>query len=179
MRNIIIAIVAAGLANSQVAAQSTGERLAKPALPGFVTGYDAASNGSTMLEQIPAGETVQRWTRMVTTQRFARLAGKTDARRFLVELGGSVSGACPGARIAPVQTRGRVAELRADCPLNRSTGKPETFFARAVMGATDLHVVQVAFRRVPTNGDIQWANTYLAGVALCRLGDRQGVCAGK
>jgi len=179
MRNILIAIVAAGLANSHAAAQPAGERLARPALAGFVTGYDANANGSAMLEQIPVGETVERWTRMVTTQRFARLAGKTDARTFLLELGASVSRACPGARTSPVQMRGAAAELRADCPLNPSTGKPETFLAKAMMGATDLHVAQVAFRRVPTNADLQWARDYLAGVALCRAGDVQAACTRK
>ncbi len=131
-----------------------------------------------MLERIPAGETVQRWTRMVTTQRFARLAGKTDLRTFLAELAASVTRACPGTKTA-VEIQGAAAELRADCPLNPSTGKPETFFAKAMMGASDLHVAQVAFRRVPSSADGQWAKAYLAGVNVCRAGNRQGACAGK
>ena len=176
MRTTVIAIIALGLIYTSAVAQAPGERLARPTLAGFITGYDAKSNGSAMLEQIPAGETVQRWTRMVTTQRFARLAGKTNARAFLVDLGASVSRACPGARSA-VEMRGVAAELRADCPLNPSTGLPETIFVKAMMGKTDLHVAQVAFRRVPTAREVQWAKGYLAGVALCPIGNRQGPCA--
>ena len=176
MRNIVIAIIALGLIETSAGAQTAGERLARPALAGFNIGYDAKSNGSAMLEQIPAGETIRRWTRMVTTQRFARLAGKTDARAFLVDLGASVSRACPGAK-SSVEMRGAAAELRADCPLNSATGLPETFFAKAMMGTSDLHVAQVAFRRLPSTADVQWVRNYLAGVALCQAGSTRGPCA--
>lgn len=168
MRNIIVVSVVAGFAALPTSGQTPGERLVRPPLAGFVTGYDAKTNGSSMLEQIPAGETVDRWTRMVTTQRFAGLAGKTDARLFLTNLGASVVGACPGAKTSPVTMHGVTAMMRADCPRNPQTGKPETFWAEAMMGASDLHVVQVAYRRVPSNADAQWAQAYLAGVTLVR-----------
>jgi hypothetical protein len=56
--------------------------------------------------------------------------------------------------------------MRVDCPLNPATGLPETFFAKAVPGAADMHVAQVAFRRVPSAQDATWAERYLAGVTL-------------
>ena len=176
MRTIVIGIAALGLIHTDAGAQTAGERLARPALAGFITGYDAKSNGIAMLEQIPAGETVQRWTRMVTTQRFAGMAGKTDSRTFVTGIGASVSQACPGAK-STVEMQGAIPELRVDCPLNPSTGLPETFFVKAMMGATDLHVAQVAFRRTPSTADVKWARAYLAGVALCQAGNSQGACA--
>jgi hypothetical protein len=56
--------------------------------------------------------------------------------------------------------------MRVDCPINPSTGKPETFFAKAMPSASDMHVAQVAFRRVPSSADTSWAENYLASVKL-------------
>jgi hypothetical protein len=74
--------------------------------------------------------------------------------------------ACPRATVAYRRTLGVAAQMRVDCPLNPTTGLPETFFAKAMPGRTDMHVAQVAFRRVPSAGDVAWAERYLAAVKL-------------
>ena len=167
MRFIYTATLVAGLVAVPVAAQAP-EILVKPPLAGFVTGYQAAKNGSSMIEQVRKGETIDRWTTMVTTQRFANLARKTTAVRFLTELGQNAEGSCAGARASAVRQVGTASEMRLDCPLNPQTGQPETFIALAIMGKSDLHIVQVAWRLAPSAGDVAWGENYLRGVSLKR-----------
>lgn len=142
------------------------EALAQPPLPGFIVGYQAARDGSMILEQVPVGETVQKWTRMVTTQRFAGVGLRTDANGFLQLMLDGLQRACPGASVAYRRPGVKTAQMRVDCPLNPATGLPETFFAKAAPGAADMHVAQVAFRRVPGKADVAWAENYLAEVRL-------------
>lgn len=142
------------------------EALMRPEPPGFVVGYNLARDGNSIVEQVPAGETVEKWTRMVTTQRFAGVARRTDGNGFLQLMIDRLQQACPGANIAYRRTSGKAAQMRIDCPFNPATGLPETFFAKAMPGASDMHIAQVAFRRVPSAQDIAWAQQYLASVSL-------------
>ena len=103
---------------------------------------------------------------MVTTQRFAGVAQKTDANGFLQLMLNGLSEGCPGARVVYRRTTGKIAQMRVDRPLNSKTGLPESFFAKSIAGASDAHIAQVAFRRVPTTSDVAWAEKYLAAVSL-------------
>ena len=142
------------------------EALLRPALPSFVIGYSVARDGNSIVEEVPKGETVDKWTRMVTTQRFAGVARRTDSNGFLQSMLDRLQQACPGAKVIYRRPGGKSSQMRVDCPLNPSTGLPETFIAKAIRGAADMHVAQVAFRRVPTAEDVSWADRYLAGVQL-------------
>ena len=142
------------------------ETLTRPPVPGFIVGYQVARNGNVIQELVPKGENVEQWTRMVTTQRFAGVAQRTNANGFLQVMIDGLSGACPGARVTYRRPSGRAAQMRVDCPMNPKTGLPETFFAKAIAGATDMHVAQVAFRSVPKQGDVTWAERYLSSVTV-------------
>ena len=149
-----------------VALAAAVEMLAMPAAPGFIVGYEVEREGNAIVEQVPTGETVKDWTRMITMQRFAGVAGRTDADGFLQLMLDGLERACPGATVAYRRPAGSTAQIRIDCPLNPATGLPETFFAKSLPGAADMHVAQVAFRRVPSAEDAAWAEDYLAGVTL-------------
>jgi hypothetical protein len=142
------------------------ELLVRPHVPGFVTGFEAEKNGNLIAEQVPAGESVEKWTRMVTTQRFAGVARRTDGDGFLQLMLDGLQSACLGARLTYRRPAGKAAQMRVDCPRNPGTGLPETFFVKAIPGGSDMHVAQVAFRRVPSAQDVAWAERYLAGVTL-------------
>lgn len=154
------------------AATAQAERVALPALPGFVVGHQLERGGNAIVEHIPRGETVQAWTRMVTVQRFGGVASRISPQTLLQNMIRGLANGCPGARTSPIQPQavsGRTAaQFRADCPRNPQTRLPETFIARAIAGQSDLHVVQVAFRRVPTAADLRWAQEVLGGVTLAR-----------
>jgi hypothetical protein len=157
------------------------ERVVAPPLPGFVVGYKAANAEQSILEEVPAGETVEKWTRMVTTQWFAGANMRVTPPQFLQNVAAGLDQSCPKSKISTpvISTRGGrpAAQMRVDCPFLPSTGKPETFIMLAIAGASDLHVKQVAFRRVPTAADVSWGETFLAGVTLCAAGDKAGACA--
>ncbi|WP_300975200.1 hypothetical protein [Sphingomonas sp. LHG3406-1] len=152
-------IIAAALAVSP-------ESLVRPPLDGFIVGNEQSAGPMSLKEEVPAGETVQQWTRMVTTQRLGGLAGRLSASDFLERLAAMATGSCPGATAGTVTETGGAATVRLDCPRNPTTGLPETFIAKAMMGASDLYIVQIAWRRVPTSQDIGWSETYLGKVSL-------------
>lgn len=169
----------AGLAMAVAApalAQSGGERLAAPALPGFVTGYSAGNAQQSIREEIPRGETVERWSRMVTTQWFAGLAARATPSQYAQNMLSKLPQQCPGARISPVSSltvSGRPAvRFQVDCPL----GSGETFILLAVAGQRDMHVKQVAWRGGTTPAGLQWGRNFLAGTVLCSAGSREPAC---
>lgn len=94
------------LASMTAAAQPADrERLVAPALPGFVVGYSAANARQSIREEIPSGETVQAWSRMVTTQRFAGTARAATPEVYARNTMAGIPRACPGARVSPVTSR--------------------------------------------------------------------------
>lgn len=155
-----------------VAAQAPAEWLVQAARPELKVGFEASKGGTSITERIPPGETVQDWSRMVTTQRFGGvIASGLTLPTFVNQFVGGLRRACPNYRLEkPVHSdqAGRpVVKFQVDCPLNPATGKPETLLLHAISGATDLHVVQVAFRHVPTRAEMDWAQAHLATVLLC------------
>lgn len=157
-------------------AQSAGERLAAPPLPGFVVGYSAGNAQQSIREEIPRGETVQRWTRMVTTQWFAGLAARATPAQYARTMLSKLPQQCPGARVSPVDSltvSGRpAARFQVDCPI----GGGETFILLAVAGQRDMHVKQVAWRGPTTSAGLQWGRGFLAGTVLCNTGSREAAC---
>ena len=149
---------------------ASADQLVSPALPGFVVGFEAANDEQSIREEVPAGESVQEWTRMVTTQRFTGAAARLTPSDFLGVIARNLAAACPGARTSPIVTASLsgnpAARFRADCPLLAQTGKPETFFILVASDNDDLHVKQVAFRRDPTAADVQWADGVLTSVTI-------------
>lgn len=173
-------IIAAALAAAPAAAMA-GEHSVRPSVANFVVGYDRANAEQAIVEQIPKGESVENWTRMLTSQRFTGRGRDPGPRGLLTNIQASLPRACPGARtsaIAAATVSGRPAvRMRADCPLNSQTGKPETFFIVAFAGTNDLYSEQVAFRRVPSAADVEFANEVLGRLVWCRTGATDKACA--
>jgi hypothetical protein len=181
MRWIMASIAAlpllAPVATAQPAAQ---ERLVAPALPGFVVGYTAANAQQSIREEIPRGETVEAWSRMITTQRFVGTARAATPEVYARNTMAGIPRACPGARVSPVtglRISGRAAaQFQVDCPRSAG-GRPETFILLAIAGPSgDMHVKQVAWRGGTTPQGLAWGRNFLAGVALCGATDRTPAC---
>ena len=164
-----------------VTAQSPiAERLEGALLPGYVVGYKAGDQRRSIREEVPQSENVQRWSRMITTQRFAGIANQITPADFARLMIRNFAASCPGSvsgTPGEFMVSGRpAAQLRFDCPLLPSTGKPETFVLLVVAGEQDLMVRQVAFRSVPTDDDVQWAEAVLSGSVVCRAGEMDPPC---
>lgn len=174
---LFLAMAALGSATMAIAAD--GERLVGPPLSGFVVGHSAANAGQSIREEIRTDETVQRWTRMVTTQRFTGLAARSTPAAYARRIAGQLPQACPGATISPIASLsvgGRPASrFQVDCPRSQS-GVSETFILLAIAGQRDMHVKQVAFRGAKTAANLAWARGFLAGTTLCQPRDRRPAC---
>ena len=174
--------VIAALLSSAALAQSSPphERLEGPTLPEYVVGFRAGNAEQSIREEVPRGENVQRWTRMVTTQWFAGVSSKITAVDFAALMVRDFPRSCPSGQVSTPQVlevSGRpAAQVRADCPLLRSTNRPETFIMLVVSGEADLMVRQVAFRSVPTAEDIEWADAVLGGTVWCKVGEVEPPC---
>ncbi len=162
------------------------ERLAFPREPGFVMGFDKANATQSIQEWVPTGETVERWSRMLTHQRFTGTIQQGQTPAGLLEwISNQIKVACPGAQASAVTSASRFgrtgARMKSVCPLNKATGKPETTFYRAFAGARDMHVAQVAFRSVPDAAGEAWARAYLDKVLVCGTAqaDAQPLCKAK
>jgi hypothetical protein len=162
----ILPLAALAATAALTAAPALAERLVQPPLKGFAIGTNAGNAQMQLVEMIPTGQTVQNWTQMVTTQRLNGLT-RIPAKDFLANMARRVSAGCPRAT-AIAAPLGSSAGLRIDCPRNPATGKPETTFVRAINGAADLYVIQVAYRSLAMPREAGWARDFLGGVTLVR-----------
>jgi hypothetical protein len=172
---------ALALLATPAAAQAPAEWVGQAPLPGLVIAYHLAGEGSLIVERVPRGETIERWTRMVTNHRFAgEITAGGTVDRWHAGFVSNLSQACPGFRAsvpARLRIEGRPAiEFRGDCPRNPATGQPESFFLRVIAGRADLHLAQVGFRHVPSAAEAGWARAHLASVTLCTRQSAAAVC---
>jgi hypothetical protein len=167
------------LLEAAATAEQPTERLVAPALPGFVMGYSAANTVNTMQEEIPRGETVEAWTRMVTTQRFVGLASRTTPAQYAQNVIAPLQRACPDATISAMSSltvSGRPSvRFQVDCP-HSVGGRPESFILIAIAGRSDMHVKQAAWRGGTTAATLGWGRLLINSTVLCAAPDRQTAC---
>ena len=136
-------------------AQLRNENLLVGLPQGFKVGFSESRNGMNMQEWVPANETVQNWTEMVTVQIFLNRKD-LDPVQFLATMEKQWAGACKGSTATP-PVAGKVngytsATTLLRCPLLASTGKPETTMMKAIRGNDSFYLVQRAVRSLPTAG---------------------------
>lgn len=172
----LIAFAMATAAACSVPAQAR-ETLVAPDLPGFVVGHAKANANQSIREEVPQGETVHRWTRMVTTQWFRKLAERLTPAEYANKMLQSLPRSCPGATASSVQsvTGQEAVRFRVVCP-STATGQAESFELLAIAGKQDMYVKQVAFRGEASAADFLWARKFLDGVYLCREKSRNPAC---
>ncbi len=157
-------------------AQLVNENLLTEMPAGYKVDFQARKNSMLMTEMVPAGETVNNWTEMVTVQIFFGLKTTPDQFRARMEKGWSASCAGSDSRTTSAGTDNGYAAVTwmMSCPLNPATGKPEMTWFKAIQGNDSFYVVQKAFKFTPSRDQtLQWV-TYLRKVAVCdsRLSDR-------
>lgn len=168
------------VAGTVTAVAQPAEWSGRPAVAGFIVGFEKANAEQSIVERVPAGESVEHWTRMLTSQRFIGRGRDPGPRQLLANMQGLMTNACPGgstSEIVPMTVSGRpAARMRADCPLNPQTGLPETYLIVAFAGSNDLFAEQVAFRRAPTAADLSFASKDLQQVRWCTATSKEAVC---
>jgi hypothetical protein len=177
MRGFFAALVLVLLAGAGPAhAEPVNENLLVAVPPGYKIDFRDKKPNSLMNEMVPAAETVNNWTEMLTVQIFYNM--KATPEQFVAKMVSGWTAACPGARsseIANGPENGYPAGVwLLNCPKNPATGKPEITWIKAMQGNDSLYVVQKAFRFTPSKDEVvQWMK-YLRSVAVCdsRLADR-------
>ncbi|MDI1284092.1 MAG: hypothetical protein PSV46_06835 [Reyranella sp.] len=171
MRAAVLCLVAAlSFAAAPSYAQLENENLLVGMPQGFKVGFQDSRNGMNMQEWVPAGETVQNWTEMITAQIFLQRAD-LDPVQFLATMAKQWAGACQGSKATPAATGKATgyasATMLLRCPLLASSGKPETTMIKAIKGNDSFHVVQRAVRSVPGEAQLARTKAYLETVSVC------------
>jgi hypothetical protein len=147
-----------------------GETLVQTMPGGYKVGSHQQSDGMTMQEMVPAEESVDNWSKMITTQVFPG-KGNWLPSDFLIGFGQRVGAVCPGMTHSDVMVgasnRYVTGLVMLRCPVNRLTGKPETIVARAIQGKDSFYLVQIAYRYAPTHADSRFTESYLRSIIVC------------
>jgi hypothetical protein len=150
-----------------------------PDLPGYRVAYEKANRNLLIREEVPKDQTVQRWSKMVTTQWFRKLGERLSPGEYAARMLADLPKACPGATASPVHTLKvagyDAARIKVVCP-STANGMAESFFLLAVEGDNDMYVKQVAFRGEASAADFLWARKFLAGVMMCKRGSKHHLC---
>lgn len=159
------------------AAAFVNENLITTAPAGYHVGFRNKSDDGLITEWVPAGETVENWTEMVTVQVFYHLKGSPEA--FMNNLEARWQRSCPGADKAmpivnAVENGYPTLVWLLSCPQNPASGKVEITWFKAMQGNDSFYVVQKAFKFAPSKQQVtRWVG-YLKAVHVCdsRLPDR-------
>ena len=150
-------------------AQLVNENLLVAMPEGYKIGWQDRNAQRLMSEMVPAGETVENWTEMVTVQIFFGL--KSPPQLFRARMGALWAKACPNGTSLPVAEgpeRGYPAEVwQQTCPSNPQTKKPEYTYFKAIQGNDSLYVVQKAFKYEPSRDEVVKWTRYLKSVSVC------------
>ncbi|MFO1144770.1 MAG: hypothetical protein U1E59_20805 [Amaricoccus sp.] len=125
--------------------------------PGYEVAYQARTTGGAILEMIPDGETLDRWTEMLTVHVMRNVKGYTLAGLY-AGMKAAWADMCPCGATEIVE-RGR-EQLQPTlywshaCPLNKTTGQPEYTWFKALIRGGNIVVVQKAFKFSPSAADI-------------------------
>ncbi len=157
-------------------AELRAENLLQKLPQGYKIALHTKTRNMVMTEMIPQAETLDDWTEMVTTQVFLGMKNTTP-EQFLAAMAKGWLNSCKDSEVAPVtkgEENGYAFSLwTLTCPQNRSSGKPEITWVKAIEGNDSFYVVQKAFRFEPSKEQvIQWMQ-YLRSVVVCdtRLAD--------
>ncbi len=161
--------VAALLLAAPAHAQLVNENLLAGLPPGYKVDFQQKKDRQMISEMVPVAENVNAWTEMVTVQIFFGLKVPPDDFRARIEkLWGD---SCPGSQFSTVSKaleNGYPAlTWKQTCPLNKTTGKPEITWMKAIGGNDSLYVVQKAFKFTPSDAQVATWTDYLRSVAVC------------
>jgi hypothetical protein len=168
------------LALAALASQGTTdpEYLATMPLPGLVSRTQERP-GVREIDWLPAGQSFDRATRVVTIERIAGGAGPEAPMRFIAGVTTCFS-PCPdhqAPQVGQAPVGGRPAARAAiDLRPNATFPGPRRVFALAISGERDLHTITVIIRGPITPADTDFAEAVLRSATVCTAGSREAVC---
>jgi hypothetical protein len=169
MKSAALIALAVMTAATAASAQLADENLLVAVPPGYKVGYRVERGNMVMNEMVPAGQTVENWTEMVTVQIFHGV--KAPPEKFRDTLRKNWVAACPGGSGADVTSATEngypVLIWLLDCPKNPQSGKPEITWFKAIAGNDSFYLVQKAFKFEPDKAQLDRWMAYLKSVSVC------------
>jgi hypothetical protein len=167
---LILAIYAMMFASAPARADLVAENLLTPMPKGFKLGWSKIDSGLDYLEYVPAGETVENWTKLLTVQIFHKLGGLAPAK-FAGKMALNWTSACSGGSTQilseTVENGYPILMQLQTCPLNPGSGQPESAMVKFIGGKDAFYVLQYAWRAEGGRDNITEATTVLSGPIVC------------
>jgi hypothetical protein len=166
---MFLSLLFAAAAAAQPTPPVSTEMLAINVPDEFQVGSHQRNAKAEIMELVEPPETVDTWTKLVTSFMFfdgARTGLDVIYTRWLA----GMRNACPG--IKDTSVRGSVDGHPAirgtlSCPKNSQTGKPENLSAVAVQGDANVMMAQVAFRHAVSASDTALIERVTGSLKVC------------
>jgi hypothetical protein len=169
-KKLLIGLVGLLIPNQLFAGPLSGENLIQPLPQGFKAAWSISQSGMDMTEFVLAPETIDNWTRLITTQVFHGKGDKLSSA-FAQGWGKRMTNACPSLTHSQLITGLRngyaLSFVQVNCPNNPQTGKREFVFLEVFQGKDALYSVQYAFRYQPSPAEIGSALSFLKSLTVC------------
>lgn len=178
-KGVCLALVCTMVAFDAQATPLRDENILIPMQSGFVQGYAARHGSMDIIESVPKGESVENWSRMITSQIFHNQKN-TDPDVFAASVAQGWKSACPDSNARKV-TSGKengypYSLWLFECALNPSTGKPETMWMKVISGDDALYSVQYAYRSFIEREWVAPTMTFLRQVVVCDPRKQEHLC---
>ncbi len=176
MRGVLLLCVLLAVASAEAQGELAGENLLIEVPPGYELGYNQETDQGVINEFVPKGETVEKWSEMITVQ---LLPARNSNAKFYSTLESLAKQACKGGFAQVVATTKEngypVKVFQLICPTNPQTNMGEVTFVKTIEGKDKFYVVQKAWRtekydaeKLPlTSEDVVKWTEYLRSVYVC------------
>lgn len=156
---------------SHALAALQGENLLQPLPTGFRIANEQSEGRASLTEMVPANETVDQWTRMVTTQVYRGLSDASFFAKYQAQMKDRWSKACDVADTQPFSDsneNGYATHVWLQvCAFKDKQKKPEVTLFKFIQGRDATYVVQMAFHFQPAKAQLAASMTYLSKVTVC------------
>ena len=179
---IVLLGVLLGLASGTASAKLEGENLLQPLPAGFKIATEQAEGHASLTEMVPTDETVDQWTRMVTTQVYRGLNDASVFARYKEQMKERWSKACDVADTKPFSDsseNGYATHVWLQvCAYKDTQKKPEVTVFKFIQGRDATYVVQIAFHFQPGKAQLAESMAYLGKVTVCDTRQANSPCPG-
>ena len=172
MRVWSCAVVAAVFAAGSALAQSAGDRLMMPPLPGYVEAPLVKNDNYTVREWFPAGQSANNWTATLIVKSYTQ-QGTAPSDFARIPVNAWIPNCTDAGTTQQLANNNETAYgyasamWQVSCANNSATGKPENDWFKAIQGATIFYLVSWNFRYNLTNDQQEQVVQFMKLAVAC------------
>jgi hypothetical protein len=163
------------------------ERFVVPRPDGWKLAFRTTQPQLSVTEFVPATESVEKWTEMVTSQTFAGLRN-VSVDGYLQRIAAEAVKVCESVEVTPITTGSLngypTAVMALFCTRYTKTGLGEITLYKVILGRDALYIAYRSWRGAPfqqgtqpvSKADLDTWATYLDRVTLCDGADKDRPC---